>query len=245
VADSDHSGVLEPEQAANALKLSGFKLDDATVKTLIAAADVDHDGVIEYAEFVPMILSVLQPGKEDSANMPSPAALDLTKYSPAELNSYFHHLFAVADSDHSGVLEPEQAANALKLSGFKLDDATVKTLIAAADVDHDGVIEYAEFVPMILSELQKNKVALDLTKYSLDQLQGYFTKLFQIADANGDGVISPDELQNLLEVSGFPFSADMVGEIMNAADVNHDGVLSYEEFVPVMLRLLEVAPGGT
>merc|ERR1719305_2112732 len=68
-------------------------------------------------------------------------------------------------------------------------------------------------------------------------LERYFTKLFAVADTNGDGVLQPEEFKRLLELSGFNFSPETVAQLMDAADVNHDGVIEYDEFIPVALAM--------
>ena len=69
----------------------------------------------------------------------------------------------------------------------------------------------------------------DLADVPPAMLERYFQKLFQVADANGDGVLQPEELARLLELSGFNFSGAEVNELVDAADVNMDGVIDYDE----------------
>ena len=66
------------------------------------------------------------------------------------------------------------------------------------------------------------------------------SKLFSIADVNGDGVLQPEEFENLLESCGFDLSEEQIAEIVEAADVNHDGVIEYSEFVPVAVDILKI-----
>ena len=52
-------------------------------------------------------------------------------------------------------------------------------------------------------------------------------------------MLQPHELKRLLEMSGFNLSATNIAKLMDAADVNHDGVIAYDEFIPVALAMLE------
>ena len=60
-----------------------------------------------------------------------------------------------------------------------------------------------------------------------------------LSDTNGDGVLQPDEFKHMLEMSGFKLSKKRVDELLSLADVNHDGVVEYAEFIPVALAMAE------
>ena len=50
-------------------------------------------------------------------------------------------------------------------------------------------------------------------------------------------MLSPSELGNLLGKSGFDFDQSAIDKIVARADVNGDGMIDFEEFVPEMMRL--------
>merc|ERR1712216_975140 len=140
----------------------------------------------------------------------------------------------------------------LELSGFKLTDEIISELVASADVNGDGVIEYDEFVPMMVSLIPENGAQDEddddhdgegqslpaLQDVPPEMLEKYFMQLFESADTNGDGVLEPEELERMLELSGFNLDADTISELMDAVDANQDGVIEYEEFVPMMASLI-------
>ena len=43
----------------------------------------------------------------------------------------------------------------------------------------------------------------------------------------------------LLELVGFNFPAAAIRELFNAADLHHDGVIEYDEFVPVATEVAD------
>jgi len=185
---------------------------------------------------------------------------------PAMLKRYLQKLFAVADVNGDGVLQPAEFKRLLELSGFNFPPATVRKLLNAADVNKDGVIEYDEFVPVALEILKAQKGAAApapkkaapapkkaaaaaaanmpaLEDVPPAMLKRYLQKLFAVADVNGDGVLQPAEFKRLLELSGFNFPPATVRKLLNAADVNKDGVIEYDEFVPVALEILKAQAG--
>jgi Ca2+-binding EF-hand superfamily protein len=84
----------------------------------------------------------------------------------------------------------------------------------------------------------------DPSSYKPEHLNAYLKQLFAIADANGDGVLEPDELRTLLELCGFDLSAKEIEDFVSAADTNHDGVIEYDEFVPVATKMLKSKKGS-
>ena len=50
-------------------------------------------------------------------------------------------------------------------------------------------------------------------------------------DANKDGVVTKDELKNLLKGLGEDVTDEVVDEMISIADENNDGKIQFEEFV--------------
>ena len=70
------------------------------------------------------------------------------------------------------------------------------------------------------------------------RMADYWHGLFEIGDTNWDGVLSLEECATLLSQSGFNFPWHKIDALVRAADVNKDGVIGYDEFVPAILRVL-------
>ena len=63
---------------------------------------------------------------------------------------------------------------------------------------------------------KKNKSSKELphpSNFKAEDLEQYFKGLFSIADANGDGVLQPDELKMLLGLCGFALSAEEIAQL--------------------------------
>ncbi|MGI5329635.1 EF-hand domain-containing protein [Actinomadura nitritigenes] len=59
---------------------------------------------------------------------------------------------------------------------------------------------------------------------------------FEMVDVDGDGYISTAELKNLMSKLGQGISETRAVEVVVAADANHDGKISLEEFAALMER---------
>ena len=91
----------------------------------------------------------------------------------------------------------------------------------------------------LLPKAKKQKALPHPSTFKAEDLEQYFKGLFSIADANGDGVLQPDELKTLLGLCGFALSAEEIAQFVSEADTNHDGVIEYDEFVPVATKMLQ------
>ena len=67
------------------------------------------------------------------------------------------------------------------------------------------------------------------TKLSGEQLEE-LKKAFAVMDANGDGVVTKDELRTLLKGLGEEVTDEVVDEMIAIADENGDGKVDFEEF---------------
>jgi len=139
LADADSNGVLDPAEVKNLLKMTGFALPADKIAQLVEEADANKDGVIDYKEFVPMMLSLLRPKK-----------LLAAVYTEPQLRAYFTQLFQIADTNEDGVLDKEEMTDLLEKTGFEFSADEVKGIMQSADVNNDGVISYEEFIPMII-----------------------------------------------------------------------------------------------
>jgi Ca2+-binding EF-hand superfamily protein len=155
IGDSNGDGVLQPQEFLELLTRCGLRFPAEVVLDIFLKADVNGDGVIEYDEFIPAMKAIIAGAKEaTSSGSEMPSIEDVP---PAMLERYFQKLFAVADVNGDGVLQPSEFKRLLELSGFNFDKATVRKLLNAADVNQDGVIEYDEFVPVAM-EILKSKI---------------------------------------------------------------------------------------
>jgi Ca2+-binding EF-hand superfamily protein len=239
VGDVNGDGVLQPEEMSRLLELSGFNLAPSQVAAIVDEADVNKDGVIEYDEFVPVAIGILQARSRTGA----PTMPKIDDVPPAMLERYFKKLFAIADTNGDGVLQPAEFRRLLELSGFNLDASQVNELVYRADSNNNGVIEYDEFIPVAMDILRSRKSSGRAPMPRIEDvpapmLERYFKKLFSIADTNRDGVLQPNELQRLFQLSGFGFSKAQVDSLMAQADTNRNGVIEYEEFIPVAMSIL-------
>ena len=111
-------------------------------------------------------------------------------------------------------------------------------LINEYDTDGSGQIEFPEFCNMMSAKMAE------------DNDEDMVRLAFRTLDKDGSGTISTDEFKHLMlhigeyyirellvsiSCAGDTLTPEEVQQIINAADKDGDGSLSYEEFVKIML----------
>lgn len=176
-------------------------------------------------------------------------ALSWMDFNDEELRDYLKKL-------GDGVLQPNDYVKLMRLSGLSFSDEVILDSFIEADTDKDGVINYEELVQKfkkmqaeITNKQAESPVLVVATAeqsshpsdFPPKELAAHLKNLFEIADENGDGVLQPAELAKLLSLSNFNIPASTILDVVEAADANKDGLISFEEFVPVVVEMMQGA----
>ena len=141
-------------------------------------------------------------------------------------------LFNNIDQNGDGKISKEELFNGLQSylasEGDKLKQ-DVELIFRHLDTDHNGYIEYEEFI----------RAAVDKEYF----LNGDFIKFaFNYFDRDGNGNITLEEVKNLFyqnEKNKTNVKAqEQLQKCFDENDINHDGSLSFEEFVKMMKSII-------
>ena len=141
-------------------------------------------------------------------------------------------LFNKIDENGDGKISKEELFNGLQSylasEGDKLKQ-DVELIFRHLDTDHNGYIEYEEFI----------RAAVDKEYF----LNGDFIKFaFNYFDRDGNGNITLEEVKNLFyqnEKNKTNVKAqEQLQKCFDENDINHDGSLSFEEFVKMMKNII-------
>eukprot|EP00271_Cylindrocystis_brebissonii_P019778 TRINITY_DN6209_c0_g1_i1.p1 TRINITY_DN6209_c0_g1~~TRINITY_DN6209_c0_g1_i1.p1 ORF type:complete len:563 (+),score=127.06 TRINITY_DN6209_c0_g1_i1:542-2230(+) len=122
--DTDNSGAISLEEFRVGLRKSGTQMTEHEVERLLAAADLNNDGLIDYQEFVAATMHMQKVDHE----------------------RHLRTAFDTFDTDGSGQLDVEELSQAL---GVKGDSTDLLTIINECDENNDGQISFDEFQKMM------------------------------------------------------------------------------------------------
>eukprot|EP00899_Mesostigma_viride_P027481 jgi/Mesvir1/7918/Mv11843-RA.1 len=146
-----------------------------------------------------------------------------------ELRDMFHEV----DTNHDGYIDLKEFVEGLNKKGFKLTDKEVVQLQKEMDLDGDGRVNYSEFITTLFpwKVVQKS-----------GRWEKYMHKMFVELDKDGDGVINPEEISAYMraqkeqkgEAATSQHYRNVVLSVINEADKDKDGGISFQEFQEVV-----------
>jgi len=145
---------------------------------------------------------------------------------PDVVNAY--KLFNQIDINDDGKISKDELYNALK-DRLNIKDLKkeIDIIFRNLDMDGNGYIEYEEFI----------RAAVNKEFFVSDEVIEFAFKFF---DKDNSGDITYDEIKEVFKDSMIKKSKEDISlkKIINEVDKNGDGVISYEEFVLAMKKLI-------
>ncbi|BHF84192.1 hypothetical protein SprV_0902734200 [Sparganum proliferum] len=128
--DVNHDGRITEAELNSVLNFLGIKSSPAEVKQMIAEADVDGNGTVEYDEFLRMMSRY----SEKTSNYP---------------DADMWEAFKVFDHNNDSVIDPDEIKRTMHFLGESVTDEEVQAMLLEADTDQDGLVNFEEFKQMM------------------------------------------------------------------------------------------------
>jgi len=246
--DKDQNGYLDPGEFKGLMDDLQQRLDfpKDEIYRFLAEADMNSDGMIEYEEFIPLALQIIQgmyakKRMEQHMSEVEQHAEDLLVHgmSREELTDLVGSIFERMDSDGSGQLNKQEFITALTSMELGLTRREINTIMFQIDQDQDGNISYREFVPFAFDLLQKlTSLRLLETELENDELAQYLIDLFKAKDTEMLGSLAVDDVRDLLHQAMLGLSRMQIYTVISEAEVGPDGHIAYATFIPRAVGLV-------
>jgi calmodulin len=140
---------------------------------------------------------------------------------PPEQLEQYREAFKMFDNNGDGTIGIDEIRRALKKFGQDFTRKEVEEMIKELDVDGSGSLTFDEFVTLMTKQTVEEVVNVE------DEV----IRAFRTFDKDNSGTISMNEFRFILTRLGDRMPENEVDDVFREADLNHDGVLNYEEFV--------------
>mmetsp|Transcript_58304 Transcript_58304/g.126630 ORF Transcript_58304/g.126630 Transcript_58304/m.126630 type:complete len:158 (-) Transcript_58304:695-1168(-) len=146
--------------------------------------------------------------------------LQLSEQQRAEVRQAFD-LF---DTDGQGVIDANALKVVLRALGFEPRKEEVKKMIASVDKTDSGTIDFNEFLELLIAKMSERDTREEASR------------AFRQFDLNHRNKISFDNLKQVARELGESMTDEEIMEMISAADLDEDGMISEEEFWRIMKK---------
>ncbi|EZG70002.1 centrin, caltractin [Gregarina niphandrodes] len=132
--------------------------------------------------------------------------------------------FNLFDTNGSGTVDPRELKAAMQSLGFESKNPTIFNVIADLEKRSSGAIDFEEFLDGITSKLGDR-----------ESKEG-IRKIFMLFDDDRTGSISFKNLKRVAQELGETMTDEELKEMIERADSNGDGEISFEDFYAIMTK---------
>ena len=175
-----------------------------------------------------------------------------------ELQDFIMDQFMRYDADQDGYLDRREFRELLMDAELGLSKKDARAIMAEADENDDGALEYREFVPIMVEIIHGIKAKTDaaaVTEEAEDEarevvemhllhgmpreeLEAMMRGVFEAADTDGNGTLDRKEFSRCLKSAELGLTRKEINLLLGEVDENNDGMVSYDEFVPLCFNIL-------
>lgn len=128
--------------------------------------------------------------------------------------------FDMHDSDKDEIITTTQLVSALRTLGYNTNQIIIER-IKEVDIESEGGVGKLKFEDFL--DFVKSCIRYAFTKADM-------VADLKLIDVNNDGRITKQQLQNYLKDLDIPLGDEEIEEAVNAADLDNDGWVDYNEF---------------
>jgi len=207
---------------------------------MLMEADENEDGYVDYAEFLPIGIDIVQAifarreaqAAQDAENSLAHSAARVALIHGLTSDQYKQMLlsyFRAQDKDDSGFLSRKEFKECMKNAELGLTRQEINALMAEIDADGDGNISIKEFDYVFFDILVEivSVAALEESRTS-DELTIYLLEIFRGADLEGQGLLHKQDLIDLLRRGDFGLTKIQCLAVIAEGQMDEHNFVMYE-----------------
>ena len=130
--------------------------------------------------------------------------------------------FNVFDKDNDGFITLKELGTVMRSLGQNPTETELHDIIKQYDRDESGTIDFIEFFDLMYKKMKETEMEQEILE------------IFEALDRDGNGVLSGQEIQSVMDLVGVHLTNDQVAELIKQADLDEDGCLNFSEFFRMM-----------
>ncbi|KAL1806931.1 hypothetical protein DCAR_0832790 [Daucus carota subsp. sativus] len=163
--------------------------------------------------------------KTTNSSFPTPMVSRTTSLnSRAQIEEELEHVFKKFDVNGDGKISASELGSIMGSLGHVASDEELESMIKEVDADGDGFIDLREFIELNTKGIDSEEVLENLRE------------AFLVFDIDKNGLITAEELQNVLESLGEKSTMSECQKMIQGVDANGDGMINFEEFKVMMTK---------
>jgi len=249
---------------SNVLDMANLGLSQLQIATIVSAAGKDSRGSIGYHKFVSvaaeMIAEMFHANMLSDRRRGAEVPQDVNDLSAEDLKNFLAKLFKGADPNTAGVLTPADFKRVLLSTDLGFTPEQMRRILVEADEKPDGFIDYTVFIDAAVETLEslkskgtlsdqerlREREAEELSKefsvhnHSREQIEELFANTFAGIDIEEKKRIPRNQFYEAIHATSkeIELSRREINALMISADEGPDGLVAYEEFVPLAYDVL-------
>jgi len=136
----------------------------------------------------------------------------------------FREAFQLFDKDSNGTISTKELGMVMRSLGQNPTEAELMDMINEVDTDGSGAVDFPEFLNMMARKLE-----------SEDRSEEEVREAFRVFDVERRGQIPVSELRFVMKNLGDKLTPAEIEQLIEEADQDHDGNISYDEFASMMM----------
>ncbi|KAG6785868.1 hypothetical protein POTOM_007455 [Populus tomentosa] len=143
----------------------------------------------------------------------------------------FREILSLIDKDADGLITLEELATIVQSLDRRPTIEEIRDMICEVDIDGNGTLNFEEFLNVMG---RKQKIGLMHLQFLQENVTEELKEAFKVFDRNQDGYISGSELRQVMMNLGERLTEEEAEQMIREADLDGDGLVSYEEFSRMM-----------